>query len=399
MHIEEEYYINLYVVGKFVRDLHVRCSGGEVVRFKEDPDTISYFELCKIVKKEHEIGTAIFADDDLMLPVATVEGAGDGNEGVEIAGSKSGEGVEGLNGKGAEVAGSEGGEGLGGKGVEGLNGECAEVAGSKCGEGVEGLGGEGVEVAGNEGGEGGECGKGVEGLDGLDASIEGLEEGDGGLNSCVKETGEEGVEDESDSDLKDENIESEISGEKFEVEVLEKVNGEGLNDRVDREEEGNETEYFDSDDHGSILGSDDDENIDACRRISRFPAYNPNLASSHFYTGMMFKDGELFKSAIRKYLMCYIVDNNLCGAFNSSMVESKFKSIITMLEEIIVKMMTKIVDKRKYYQNETYLKAYAYVLQPINGLHEWRKTGIEPMLPLVEKIMPGRQKNELAKEE
>ncbi|MBA0772449.1 hypothetical protein Gotri_007815, partial [Gossypium trilobum] len=99
-------------------------------------------------------------------------------------------------------------------------------------------------------------------------------------------------------------IESEIFGEQFEVEVLEKVNGEGLNDRVDREEEGNETEYFDSDDHGSILGSDDDDNIDAYRRRSRFHAYNPNLASSHFFTGMMFKDGELFKSAIRKYLMC-----------------------------------------------------------------------------------------------
>ncbi|MBA0717730.1 hypothetical protein Golax_005517 [Gossypium laxum] len=128
MHIEEEYYINLYVVGKFVRDLHVRCSGGEMVRFKEDPDTISYFELCKIVKKrlgfntvqliyfhvpsKHEIDTAIFADDDLMLLVATVECAGDGNEGVEIAGSKGGEGVEGLNGEGVDVAGSKGGEGV-----------------------------------------------------------------------------------------------------------------------------------------------------------------------------------------------------------------------------------------------------------------------------------------------
>ncbi|MBA0576536.1 hypothetical protein Golob_027609, partial [Gossypium lobatum] len=46
-----------------------------------------------------------------------------------------------------------------------------------------------------------------------------------------------------------------------------------------------------SDDHGSILGLDDDDNIDACRRRSRFPAYNPNSASLHFCTGMMFKDG------------------------------------------------------------------------------------------------------------
>ncbi|MBA0755881.1 hypothetical protein Gogos_019921 [Gossypium gossypioides] len=38
-----------------------------------------------------------------------------------------------------------------------------------------------------------------------------------------------------------------------------------------------------------------------------------------------------------------IVDNNLCEAFNSSIAESRFKSIITMLEEIRVNMMTKIV--------------------------------------------------------
>ncbi|MBA0580654.1 hypothetical protein Gorai_022863, partial [Gossypium raimondii] len=41
---------------------------------------------------------------------------------------------------------------------------------------------------------------------------------------------------------------------------------------------------------------------------------------------------------------------------------------------------------------ETYLKAYAYALQPINGSHEWRKSCIKLVLPLVEKKMPGRQK-------
>ncbi|KAK5835460.1 hypothetical protein PVK06_011149 [Gossypium arboreum] len=42
-----------------------------------------------------------------------------------------------------------------------------------------------------------------------------------------------------------------------------------------------------------------------------------------------------------------IVDNNLCKAFNSSIVESRFKSIIRMLEDIRTKMMTRIVQKRK----------------------------------------------------
>ncbi|MBA0786229.1 hypothetical protein Gotri_025832 [Gossypium trilobum] len=74
------------------------------------------------------------------------------------------------------------------------------VAKSEGDEGVEGLGGEGVEVVCNQNGEG------VEVLDGLDASIKGLEEVDGGLNSSVEKVGEEGVEDESDNDSKDENV-------------------------------------------------------------------------------------------------------------------------------------------------------------------------------------------------
>ncbi|MBA0855503.1 hypothetical protein Goshw_014855 [Gossypium schwendimanii] len=50
MSLDEEYYIILHVGGHFVKDLYVRYVGGEVIRLKEDPNTISYFELCKIVK-------------------------------------------------------------------------------------------------------------------------------------------------------------------------------------------------------------------------------------------------------------------------------------------------------------------------------------------------------------
>ncbi|PPE01634.1 hypothetical protein GOBAR_DD01290 [Gossypium barbadense] len=449
MSTEEEYYIKLYVKGKFVR--------GEMVRLKEDPYTISYFKLCKIVKKWlefniHEIDITIFYVDDLMLAVAIVVGAGDGKEGVEVISSKGGEGVKGLNREGGE-----GGEGLGG-GVDFVSSKCgeggkgAEVGGSQGGESGEGLGGKGVEVGGSQGSEG------VEGLYGLDASVEGLEEGDGGLNGNVEENGEEWVEDESDSDLEDLNV--------YLVKVMYFSNGYG-------DEELQEA----SDDHGSILGSDDDDNTNACKRRSRFPTYNPNSTSPHFCIGC-----EQFKSAIRKYSrcckrklkiiknkpdrvkikciasknysnmfrcmqvkifhnehnccisfrnimvnvkvityhfeatirnhpkmkklcrgICYavgyadelrlknprkfksldqsllgvalvsdIVNNNLCEAFNFSIAESRFKNIITMLKEI---------------KKETYLKVYAYVLQLINGPHEWRKSGIEPVLPLVEKTM------------
>ncbi|MBA0730648.1 hypothetical protein Golax_022594 [Gossypium laxum] len=42
-----------------------------------------------------------------------------------------------------------------------------------------------------------------------------------------------------------------------------------------------------------------------------------------------------------------IVGNNLCEAFNSRIVEAKFKSIIKVLEDIRTKMMNRIVQKRK----------------------------------------------------
>ncbi|MBA0548915.1 hypothetical protein Golob_019978 [Gossypium lobatum] len=50
MSSDEDYYIILYVGGHFVKDPYVRYVGGEVIRLKEDPGTISYFQLCKIVK-------------------------------------------------------------------------------------------------------------------------------------------------------------------------------------------------------------------------------------------------------------------------------------------------------------------------------------------------------------
>ncbi|KAK5826273.1 hypothetical protein PVK06_021190 [Gossypium arboreum] len=184
MSTEEEYYINLYVGCKSIRDPYVRYLGGEMDNLRvlwNDNNTINMLNYWVKHKEidlyiEHEIDTAIFGYDDLMLVVATVEGASDGNECVEVAGSKGGKGVE--------VAGNkdgEGGEGLGEKGVE--------VVGIKCGnggevEGGEGLNGKSVEIAGDKG----------------------LEEGDGGLNSSIEKVGEEGVEDESDSDSKDENV-------------------------------------------------------------------------------------------------------------------------------------------------------------------------------------------------
>ncbi|MBA0826179.1 hypothetical protein Goarm_011061, partial [Gossypium armourianum] len=81
--------------------------------------------------------------------------------------------------------------------------------------------------------------------------------------------------------------------------VLDENESESFED-VGKEEDRNETEYFDSDDHGSIIGSEDDDNTDVCRR-SRFPTYNPNSAIPHFCIGILFKDKH-FEATIGDHL-------------------------------------------------------------------------------------------------
>ncbi|MBA0556032.1 hypothetical protein Golob_026173 [Gossypium lobatum] len=53
------------------------------------------------------------------------------------------------------------------------------------------------------------------------------------------------------------------------------------------------------------------------------------------------------------------------------------------------------------YHIETYKKAYLFPMQPINGPHDWEKTGIEPMLPTIERKIPGSPKKnrKMAKDE
>ncbi|KAE8720090.1 hypothetical protein F3Y22_tig00109919pilonHSYRG00056 [Hibiscus syriacus] len=152
-----------------------------------------------------------------------------------------------------------------------------------------------------------------------------------------------------------------------------------------------------------------------------------------------------------------IVDNN-CEAFNSSIVDARSKSIITMLDEIRVKIMTRIVEKRRFlttwkynfgplfkkkfdiikkdniqwkmiwngdngcevkkgnkqyivylnektyewihsfYHKDIYIKEYKYALQPINGPQDWKKYGIEQVLPPVDRDMPGRPKKNRRKQ-
>ncbi|KAK5775562.1 hypothetical protein PVK06_043463 [Gossypium arboreum] len=63
------------------------------------------------------------------------------------------------------------------------------------------------------------------------------------------------------------------------------------------------------------------------------------------YDNLMKKSPKIWTRAFfRTTCKSDIVDNNLCKAFNSSIVKARFKSNIRMLEDIRTKMMTRIVQ-------------------------------------------------------
>ncbi|PPR86493.1 hypothetical protein GOBAR_AA34199 [Gossypium barbadense] len=223
MFIEEEYCINLHVGGKIVRDPSVSRTLQDNLRVVWNDtstiDMINYWVKHKEIDLyvEHEINIVVFVNDESMLAVACLQFGGDGNEG----------------GEGGEVVGSKCSRGEGGE-VEGEGGELLSVG--EGSEVAEGLSGKGDDVAVNEGGE--SDGSGERGL---------------GMKVMYLLDG-------------DDEEELQEAMQKFEVEVSEEVDGEKLNYSVGREYDGNETEYFDSDDHGSILRSEDDHSIDVWRR-------------------------------------------------------------------------------------------------------------------------------------
>ncbi|MBA0786624.1 hypothetical protein Gotri_025139, partial [Gossypium trilobum] len=107
---------------------------------------------------------------------------------------------------------------------------------------------------------------------------------------------DEEVESDGEGDL--EKVESGGDGEDNDSEVVaDEYAGDFTTlDRVDNiadecsgeEEDGNETEVWDSDEHGSLVGSDEDEeHEDGDRKRSKFPLYNDKLK---FSLGMLFKD-------------------------------------------------------------------------------------------------------------
>jgi len=54
------------------------------------------------------------------------------------------------------------------------------------------------------------------------------------------------------------------------------------------------------------------------------------------------------RALFKDHSKCDIVENNMCETFNSWILAARFKSIITMLEEIRVKVMERMTQMREF---------------------------------------------------
>ncbi|XP_060182039.1 uncharacterized protein LOC132611661 [Lycium barbarum] len=154
------------------------------------------------------------------------------------------------------------------------------------------------------------------------------------------------------------------------------------------------------------------------------------------------------RAHFKEHSKCDVVENNMCETFNSWILSCRHKLIITMLEEIRRKIMTRQCDMIKFantwiseispmarltlednkemargckvlwnadvgfeigeelepehfvehwYRKDTFLKAYSYFIQPIPNMKMWPETNNPKIEPPTPKPMPGRPKKKRTK--
>ncbi|MBA0858003.1 hypothetical protein Goshw_020071 [Gossypium schwendimanii] len=95
-----------------------------------------------------------------------------------------------------------------------------------------------------------------------------------------------------------------------------------------REANGHEIDYYESDDHGSIVEfSSKDEHEHGARRRRKFPVYNPNHENPKLCLKMLFRDGKDFKDAIRNYLKVSRRELKIVTQMNVSVKFSRTKKV------------------------------------------------------------------------
>ncbi|WVZ81449.1 LOW QUALITY PROTEIN: hypothetical protein U9M48_028824, partial [Paspalum notatum var. saurae] len=117
---------------------------------------------------------------------------------------------------------------------------------------------------------------------------------------------------------------------------------------------------------------------------------------------------------------CDSVDNNICEYFNKWIVNARFFPIITMLEDIRIKviilrkksthvdtgrclnssvlMPTLLMSLRRLLHSRIVQKIYNHCLEPVEGMHSWHVSDMPKLRAPSYIRMPGKPKTERRRE-
>ncbi|KAL4339562.1 hypothetical protein GQ457_08G016030 [Hibiscus cannabinus] len=302
----KKYYMNLHVGGRFVRDPYLRYVDETELKIEEDHDTISYFELCRMIQEDFSFNTVqiiyFYVPNSKSLYDGLRVVCNDNNtinminywykySEIELYVEHKIHNLEIIE-DGALL--------LNEKGVKGA-GQEAESVGQVEIEGV---------MQGIDQWTKGASQRTIEGV------IQGIDQGDaGGSDKGIKRTGHkvddkgsEGYKRDDVDDLyfvkvkylSDGNDDEELQAGR---ENLRKSNEKSVINFEESRGDLKRSEMNVQEDVAFEEEHEKEEEDDAyCANMrSMFSVYNPNHVNPEFCIGMLFKDGKEFKDAIRKY--------------------------------------------------------------------------------------------------
>ncbi|KAL4291119.1 hypothetical protein GQ457_14G002270 [Hibiscus cannabinus] len=126
---------------------------------------------------------------------------------------------------------------------------------------------------------------------------------------------------------------------------------------------------------------------------------------------LMEKDPKYWSRAFfATHSKCDSVDNNFSEAFNSAILPARYKSIISLFEDLKHYVMNRNLAHKlrnesvetyvvEAYKKETYMSLYNYALPILPSEDYWKETKMGPIEPHLKRKLPGRPKQKRKREE
>ncbi|KAL4278193.1 hypothetical protein GQ457_03G025200 [Hibiscus cannabinus] len=126
---------------------------------------------------------------------------------------------------------------------------------------------------------------------------------------------------------------------------------------------------------------------------------------------LMEKDPKYWSRAFfATHSKCDSVDNNFSEAFNSAILPARYKSIISLFEDLRHYVMNRNLAHKlrnesvetyvvEAYKKETYMSLYNYALPILPSEDYWKETKMGPIEPPLKRKLPGRPKQKRKREE